>query len=566
MESGLANQYKELYLTAKNGIAISFQLATGSVKLAFNTALFVISCGSLVRWRAQRKELEITPSTIVEESDDSSVSSFPCEIADNPKYEVHYQIKSAIAKSQSTEALSQLIRDSEFCRKASWACKSKESEDVIIIPSLSLDSSELAKITAVNFYEERQLCTLFYLANRSLRLVYVTSQSIDKAILSYYFGLIERTSLVPSESAQKRLMLLSCNDPSIIPLTAKILRRPKMIQKIKNWVNPKRAHMICYSSSNLEKDLALQLKVPLFSNNPSLVYWGTKIGSRQVFGIAGVPFADGTELVYSNEELVRIIVEMFTRRNYEIVRLVVKLNVGFSGEGNAILKTVHFDRRNLYNSVLAALENHLEYGYKKETWETFLEKVKLHGVLVEEWFEEVVESPSCQALINPKGEVELLSTHQQVLGEGGMVYLGCEFPANDEYRHLLQDYTIKVGQVLASRGCTERFAVDYVVRKENGAWVAYAIEINLRWGGTSHPMIFAKYLTNAELTPDGLLLACDDQYKYYVATDNVRNEVYTGLTPEDFVEFINSHVELQFNSESLTGVVFHLISAISGNI
>jgi hypothetical protein len=79
-------------------------------------------------------------------------------------------------------------------------------------------------------------------------------------------------------------------------------------------------------------------------------------------------------------------------------------------------------------------------------------------------------------------------------------------------------------------------------------------------------MIFAKYLTNAELTPDGLLLACDDQYKYYVATDNVQNEVYTGLTPEDFVEFINSHVELQFNSESLTGVVFHLISAISGNI
>ena len=59
------------------------------------------------------------------------------------------------------------------------------------------------------------------------------------------------------------------------------------------------------------------------------------------------------------------------------------------------------------------------------------------------------------------------------------------------------------------------------------------------------------------------MLACDDSFKYYVATDTVKNKIYTGLSAEDFLEFVNSRRELQFDSESLTGVVFHLLSAIS---
>jgi len=75
-------------------------------------------------------------------------------------------------------------------------------------------------------------------------------------------------------------------------------------------------------------------------------------------------------------------------------------------------------------------------------------------------------------------------------------------------------------------------------------------------------MIFARSVTDSELTEDGLLLACDDEHKYYIATDNVKHEDFTGLNPEDFLEIVNSFNELQFDAESLTGVTFHLLAAI----
>lgn len=143
------------------------------------------------------------------------------------------------------------------------------------------------------------------------------------------------------------------------------------------------------------------------------------------------------------------------------------------------------------------------------------------------------------------------------------MYIGCKFPANEDYREMLLEYTLKVGEALERRGCRERFAVDYVITKDaNGKCEAYAIEINLRWGGTSHPMVFAQNLTDSELTRDGRLLSRDGQHKYYIATDNVKDDNFTGLNPEDFLEFINYYPELQFSPDTLTGVVFHLLAAI----
>ena len=50
-------------------------------------------------------------------------------------------------------------------------------------------------------------------------------------------------------------------------------------------------------------------------------------------------------------------------------------------------------------------------------------------------------SPSVQFRIDPLGEIEYVSTHDQVLGgPGGQVYLGCGFPADEAYR--LAAYTL----------------------------------------------------------------------------------------------------------------------------
>ena len=49
-------------------------------------------------------------------------------------------------------------------------------------------------------------------------------------------------------------------------------------------------------------------------------------------------------------------------------------------------------------------------------------------------------------MIHPGGEVEVLSTHEQLLGgPSGQTYLGCQFPARDHYRCELQRWGLAVG-------------------------------------------------------------------------------------------------------------------------
>ena len=48
-----------------------------------------------------------------------------------------------------------------------------------MVPSISFPPAELAKITAVGFYEERMLFLLLLLRSPDLRIVFVTSMPVD---------------------------------------------------------------------------------------------------------------------------------------------------------------------------------------------------------------------------------------------------------------------------------------------------------------------------------------------------------------------------------------------------
>ena len=57
----------------------------------------------------------------------------------------------------------------------------------VIVPSMTLDQSELRKIAGATFYEERLLFLLIRLRNPRAHMVYVTSQPIHPLVLEYYF-------------------------------------------------------------------------------------------------------------------------------------------------------------------------------------------------------------------------------------------------------------------------------------------------------------------------------------------------------------------------------------------
>eukprot|EP00359_Climacostomum_virens_P010677 CAMPEP_0204911854 /NCGR_PEP_ID=MMETSP1397-20131031/10109_1 /ASSEMBLY_ACC=CAM_ASM_000891 /TAXON_ID=49980 /ORGANISM="Climacostomum Climacostomum virens, Strain Stock W-24" /LENGTH=599 /DNA_ID=CAMNT_0052082561 /DNA_START=70 /DNA_END=1866 /DNA_ORIENTATION=- len=520
------------------------------IRVIVNTIMFVLSGGRHIRW----KSLNITDLTEFhdEQMTNTSRSSSPEE------YSIRAEPSDKqIPKTDSRLNLDLLLKSSPFAIKKSWWENSRE--DIVFVPSQSTDSKELSKIKGVHLYEERQLCMLFRLSEPNIRLVFVSSMPVDPSIIEYYLALMENAGLTTVQNAKTRLLLLSCNDPKLTPLSAKLLRRPQLIKKIKDFIDLNCCYMVPFIASNLERELALTLKIPLTGTDPSLNYWGTKAGGREVFMQAGVPLSKGSGLAYDVSELASKVLKLYLEAD-KPKTIVIKLNIGFSGKGNAQLPAHKISPEETTDKVVDLIRHEMRYCSDKETWEDFESQLGIYGAIAEVWLENVISSPSAQCSIAVSGAIEVLSTHEQVLDGGS--YLGCNFPAKQQYRNTLIDYAKKIGIVLAEKGCLERFSIDFVVSHEDEEYQVYCIEINIRWGGTSHPFITAKYLTKGIVEIDGRLIGADGNEKFYVSSDNVQNDVFIGLNPDDFLELARSDEMLQFNHNTLTGVTFHLISAI----
>jgi len=143
------------------------------------------------------------------------------------------------------------------------------------------------------------------------------------------------------------------------------------------------------------------------------------------------------------------------------------------------------------------------------------------------------------------------------------MFLGCTFPADAAYRLDIQRVGERVTEALRQRGVIGRFGIDFVSVKEGEQWKHYAIEINLRKGGTTHPFMMLQFLTDGDYDPQtGLYLTPSGDPRYYYASDNLQSDAYQGLSPEDLIDIAVMH-QLHFHSTSQCGVVFHLISALS---
>ena len=416
-------------------------------------------------------------------------------------------------------------------------------------------------------YEERFLFLLLLLRQPRARLIYVTSQTILPNIIDYYLDLLPG---VIHSHARQRLFLISPMDGSVRPLSDKLLERPRLIERIRSLImDPDRAHLIPFNTTNREKELALRLGIPMYGADPKFFPLGTKSGCRKIFMEENVPHPLGHEDIGSKEDLLEAIAHMRAEKP-SIKQVLVKLNEGVSGEGNAIVDLTGLPpvagggdpgrQRALLEERLRAMQFELE----GVTYDSYMKKLQERKAVVEERIMgEEFRSPSVQLRITPLGAVELLSTHDQLLGgPSGQSYLGCVFPADTGYAALITREAAKVGRRLAKEGVIGRFALDFVVVRSNGKWEPYAIEINLRKGGTTHPFLTLQFLTDGRYDPDtAIFTAPNGRHKFFVASDHVESPAYRTLTPDDLFDIVVRH-NLHFGQTRQTGVVFHMMSAL----
>jgi hypothetical protein len=433
---------------------------------------------------------------------------------------------------------------------------------VVVVPGLSMDPEVLAKVTGCLHYEERQLAMLMLLRLPHTRLVFVSSTPIEPAIIDYHLRLLAD---VPLEDARRRLVLLSASDASAVSLTQKILDRPRLLGRLRAAIgDPKTAHLSVFNATPLERTLAVQLGIPLYGCDPALQEWGGKSGSRRAFRAAGVGLPDGVEDLRDTRDVVTALAEIKSR-NPALARAVVKLNYGFSGEGNAVFSFAGCPNDDVARWVAAHLPLNLTIEARELGWDRFAEKLQEQGGIVEAWVTgDGLRSPSVQLRVTPVGELEFISTHDQILGgPSGQIFQACTFPADPAYARDVQSLALRVGEVLKAQGVLGRFGVDFVSRPRGGDWEHLALEVNLRKGGTTHTFQMLQFLTRGRydagraefVTPSG-------EARCYYATDNVLSPTYRSLTPQDLFE-IAAQRDLRYDAASQCGVTFGLVGALS---
>jgi hypothetical protein len=393
----------------------------------------------------------------------------------------------------------------------------------------------------------------------------VTSAPISRAIIDYYLSLLPRRI---RSDARRRLSLVALGDRTQRPLSAKLLERPHVLERIRRSLGSAPAYVSPYNTTELERDVAQALDAPLYGADPAHSFLGTKSGCRALFARCGVPHPVGTEGIRGIDEAVAAIVALRGAKP-ELAQVVVKLNDGVSGEGNALVDLQGLPAPGGGQIERASIAERLA-GLASEaprvTVGAFLDKLAAGGGVVEEWITaREIRSPSVQLQITPAGDVRVVSTHDQILGgRSGQSYLGCRFPAEHEYAPMISRLGLRVGRELSAAGVIGRLAVDFVVAREGTGdpWRPYAIELNLRKGGTTHPYETLEQLTGGTYEPDrAAFVTPTGQHKHYVATDHLEADALRALG-RDGVLALARRADLRFHPLRRTGVVFHMLSSL----
>ncbi len=419
---------------------------------------------------------------------------------------------------------------------------------LVALPSFSLGESLLAHYgPRLPALEHRYLLAIPILATTpGCELVFTCSVAPDPEVLDDAFSVLPEHL---REDCRRRFRVVAVDDSSPRSVATKLGERPDLVEDIRAQVAGRPALVEPWNVTAEEVRLVEALDVPVNGTTPDLWHLGFKTDGRRLLRDAGVPVPEGAEDLHSVRDLAAA-ADRIRRVRPECRSVVVKTDDSAAGDGNRV---VHVDDDGDLVARFADLP----------AW--YLADVAKGAVVEEVMVGTRFASPSAQVDIRPDGAVDVVATHEQVLGgDDGQVYEGCRFPADEAYSGLLAEHARAAGHALASAGALGRVAVDFVaVEAECGHWDVRGIEVNLRKGGTTHPFAALRHLVPGHYdTGAGQWVATNGASRYYESTDNLVDDAWLGRAPSDVVEAVRT-ADLRFDPRTGVGVILHMLSGLA---
>ena len=238
--------------------------------------------------------------------------------------------------------------------------------------------------------------------------------------------------------------------------------------------------------------------------------------------------------------------------------------------------------------VTGLLETHVHIHNKEvyPTWDSYVRAFASVGGIIEAYPEWVVGSPSANVYIDPLGNIEILSTHEQIFAKD-FTFVGASFPQSSVPHLPLAKATMAIAKRCYEEGIIGYFGIDFVALRQEGFLRLWAVDLNLHTTKTQLTFQFFDFVSggtfNAESgiysMPYGIsytdssnvnndpssALAHDGSRRCYVMTDFVSSSRFEGLQLKTFFKDCRN-LGLTYDVGECTGTVFHVIDTLSTGV
>ncbi|XP_051580204.1 IQ motif-containing protein H-like [Myxocyprinus asiaticus] len=405
---------------------------------------------------------------------------------------------------------------------ANWKHITSNKRTIIHVPSLGFSQHQRLSLRGFDILQNTQMCRLCDIRDENVEVIYVSPVSLGEDLLQYYTNLLGLQAAVelsdasaPQTHCAKRFTILMPEALEYFShrnmcLASLLKYSPRTLKCIKNLIQGKQAYMIGRATHIDDLAVADELEVPLLGTEPAVAQlYGTKSGGRRIFSGAGVNMPPGKWDIYTLVQLHEGLAQLMTE-HMEVQRWLFKIDSEIDGRGTAYCDVCHlrcrpwaqeeFSRHEPEQWMVTSAHEPVMIKFLEEvphllacyarpvntsfypTWASFLEHFFREGGIIEAY--PPSDSVTCltvDLLVEPGGDVRMLSCGDQLRGASGLEVVGCTMPQTSICPDVLHSICTRVGQACQQRSIMGHLSLDLVTFLEpsNLEQQVWAIDLDL---------------------------------------------------------------------------------------